>query len=179
MNYLGTELKEGNESEGDDKWDAPESDEDKGKGGKTKKEASKKKDKKKNKGNVNKKQKECYLKHTLPPPKPNLTVPLLFFECAHYYGTTQYVRLLLVRSSDPKAEWCKEMCKELEIRNNPFLQFLHGRIWTYRSSDSGKGIVVEVLLVGDIEFDKLLEPPEWDEVGTVSRAGFDPRLGIC
>lgn len=176
MTYLGTKPKDGSDVEDDDRWDAPESDGEEAKGGKSKK--TRRKEKKKNKGNVNRKQKECYLKHKIPP-KPQLSVPLLFFECAHHYGTTQYARLLLVRSSDPKVEWCREMCKELDIRDNPFLQFLHGRIWTYRSGDSGKSVVVEVLVIGDIVFDQLLEPPIWDEVGTLSRAGFDPRLGVC
>jgi hypothetical protein len=177
MTYLGTDLKEGSESDNEDKWDAPESDDDKGKGGKSNKRTTKKKNKGKHR-TVNREQKECYLKHKIPT-KPKLSVPLLFFECAHYYGSTQYARLLLVRSSDPKADWCREMCKELDIRDNPFLQFLNGRIWTYRSGDMGRDIVVEVLVVGDIVFDQLLEPPSWDEVGTVSRAGFDPRLGVC
>lgn len=177
MTYLGNEMKDGSDSENEDKWDAPECDDEMEKSKKSNNGGCKSKNKKKHR-QVNMQQKECYMKHKIPK-KPQLSVPLLFFECAHYYGSTQYVRLLLVRSSDPKVEWCHETCKELDIRDNPFLQFLHGRVWTYRSGDSGRGIIIEVLVVGDIIFDQLLEPPTWDEVGTVSRAGFDPRLGIC
>lgn len=173
--YMGKDLTEHSDSE--DRWDAEESDEETVGTAQIAKGKAKKRDKKKQR-KANKQQKECYLKPRIPD-KPKLTIPLLFFECAHFYGSTQYVRLLLVRCTDPKAEWCRETCKELDIHDNPFLQFLNGRIWTYRSGESGKGVVIEVLLVGDIAFDKLLEPPIWDEVGTLPRAGFDPRLGIC
>ena len=160
----------------DDKWDSHEADV-------AEQDAYSKKGKNKTGGKkakpVNRKQKECYLKHKVPE-KLKLRDPLLFFECAHYFGSNQYVRLLLVRDSDTKVEWCREFCKELDIRNNPFLEFHYGRIWTYSYSKEGKhNVLVEVLVVGDIVFERLEQPPNWDVVGTMSRSGFDPRLGIC
>lgn len=182
INYLRT-FDESRELDEDDRWDAPEStDQDAGSKGKGKKDKGKAKDKKKAKQrgkNQPQPQSKRLTKHDEPRPRSDL--PLLFFECAHFYGNNQYVRLLLVRASDPKAEWCKEFCKQLDFRNNPFLCYRWGRLFTYSGNASlrTRDVMVEVLVVGDIVFEKLEEPPDWDEVGTIQRAGFDPRLGIC
>ena len=178
MAYLGQDFQEDNDdTDEDDKWNAPETESvnDKPVSGKRgKKKADRKKPKE-----VNRKQKECYLKNKIPE-KVQLRDPLLFFECAHYFGSNQYVRLLLIRNTDPKVEWCRGFCKEIELRNNPFLGFQNGRIWTYtRSKEGTNDIILEVLVVGDIKFERLEQPPSWDVVGTMSRSGFDPRLGIC
>lgn len=176
MQYMGM-AEDTTARDSDDTWEAPE-DELGGRSGRQKTKSGK--DKKKKHKPVNSKQKDCYLRHKVTQ-KPRLTMPLLFFECAHFYGDNQYLRMLLVRESDPKSDWCREMCKEINIHDNPFFQFLNGRLYTYCQSESTKvnQIFIEILVVGDIVFDKLLEPPNWDEVGTLSRAGFDPRLGIC
>ena len=182
IKYLGTKYEEsGDDDENDvdeDKWDAVQQDDIKETKGKGSKKGKDKKDRKKKNREVNRKQKDCYLKHKIAQ-KPELELPLLFFECAHHYGSTQYVRLLLVRASDPKAEWCRQFCKEIELCDNPFFEFETGRVWTYRMGGKGRDIVVELLVVGDIVFDKLRQHPDWDDVGTLSRAGFDPRIGLC
>ena len=174
--YLGRQYEDESENvEDGDMLDATEEDVHSEKDKKSRK--GKKKERKRKQRNVNRKQKECYLKHKIPE-KIELELPLLFFECAHHYGSTQYVRLLLICASDPKVEWCRQFCKEIELCDNPFFEFEKGRVWTYRLTGKARDIVVEVLIVGDIVFDKLREPPSWDVVGTMSRAGFDPKLGL-
>ena len=96
--------------------------------------------------------------------KAELELPLLFFECAHHYVTTQYVRLLLVRRSDPKVEWCRQFSKEIDLSDNPFFEFETGRVLTYRMKGRIHNIVVEILIVGDIVFSELRQQPKWDEV---------------
>ncbi|KAL4235609.1 hypothetical protein ACF0H5_004005 [Mactra antiquata] len=178
MTYLGRPI-DTNDIDEDDQWHATEEDQGLEKEKKGKAKGNKDKKSRKKAQSHLKRQKECYLKHKLPE-KQQLSQPMLFFENAHYYGNNQYVRLLLVHPQDPNVEWCLEFCKELDIRDNPFLQFLHGRIYTYRKGEHpNSSIFVEVLVVGDVVFNDLLEPPDWDEVGTMSRAGFDPRNGIC
>ena len=174
--YLGTDGQT-EDRDSDDVWDAPEEENTakSGTGGKGQKGKAKGQKKKK----VNPKQKECYLKNKVPQKKA-FAMPLLFFECAHFYGNNQYVRLLLVRASDPQVEWCREMCKEIEIYHNPFFQVMHGRLYTYRHSpERSWDVFIEVLLVGDLALDQIQEGPEWDQVGTLTRAGFNPRLGVC
>lgn len=161
------------EVESDDRYDAPSDDEDNGK----KKGKGKKKDKKKTRKPVKKNQKDCYLQHRQPE-KQKFETPFLFFECAHFYGSTQYVRLILIRQDDELVDWCRETLKEINIRDNPFLGFKWGRIFTYTVSNRKHDVIVETLVVGNIHLDSMTEPPNWDTVGTVSRAGFDPRLGV-
>lgn len=178
MTYLGRKIEDKRDSDDDDRWDTSETEPVADKVRKGKKGNKDKKSRNKSKNHL-KRQKECYLKHKVPE-KAQLSQPLLFFENAHHYNNTQYVRLLLIHPLHPNVEWCREFCKELDIRNNPFLHFLHGRIYTYRTGEHPKsGIFIEVLVVGDIVFSELLEPPVWDEVGTLTRAGFDPRCGVC
>lgn len=161
------------EVESGDRYDAPSDDEDVGK----KKGKGKKKDKKKARKPVKKNQKDCYLQHRQPE-KQEYATPFLFFECAHFYGSTQYVRLILIRQDADLVDWCRETLKEINIRDNPFLGFKWGRIFTYTVSDRKHDIIVETLVVGDIHLNNMTESPNWDTVGTVSRAGFDPRLGV-
>lgn len=137
-----------------------------------------KKEKKKTRKPAKKNQKDCYLKHKLQE-KPELQTPLLFFECAHHYGSTQYVRLILIRQDDDLVDWCRETLKEINIKDNPFLCFKWGRIFSYTVSNRKHDIIVETLVLGDITLNKMTELPDWDVVGTVSRAGFDPRLGVA
>ena len=185
IKYLGTKYEESGEeddsvvnADDEDTWDAVQPDGIKEPKGRVSKKGKDKRERKKKHREVNRKQKECYLKHKVAQ-KAELELPLLFFECAHHYGSTQYVRLLLVRASDPKVEWCRQFCKEIELCDNPFFEFETGRVWTYRMGGKGRYIVVELLIVGNIVFDKLREHPTWDDVGTLSRAGFDPRIGLC
>ena len=181
IKYLGTKYEnssdDDDDNDDDDKWDTGGQDDKKATKGRGSKKGREKRDRKKKQREVIRKQKD-YLKHKIAQ-KAELDLPLLFFECAHHYGSTQYVRLLLVRASDPKVEWCKQFCKEIELCNNPFFEFETGRVWTYRIGGKARDIVVELLVIGDVVFDKLRQPPDWDDVGTLSRAGFDPRIGLC
>ena len=86
---------------------------------------------------------------------------------------------MVIRASDPKVEWCKQFCKQIELSDNPFFEFENGRVWTYRTGGKGRNIVVDVLVVGDIIFDKLREPHKWVVVRKMRRAGFDPILGLA
>lgn len=178
IKHLGTKYEEDTEETNDEeKWDAEDDAEVQPIKGSGTKKGGKKKDRKKKHREVNRKQKECYLKHKIPE-KVELELPLLFFECTHHYGSTQYARLLLIRASDPKVEWCKQFCKEIELCDNPFFEFETGRVWTYKLGGRGRDIIVEILVVGDIVFEKLRQPPDWDVVGTLSRAGYDPKIGL-
>ncbi|KAL3863567.1 hypothetical protein ACJMK2_005318 [Sinanodonta woodiana] len=173
MTYLSSPTNE-DDYNSDDRWDAPSSgEEDSAKG---KKEKKKKEQKKKHRP-AKKNQKDCYLQQKMPQ-KPRLGQLMLFFECAHFYGTTQYVRMVLIRPNDEHAEWCRENLKEVPLHNNPFLEFKCGRMYTYTGVQGYKQIIVELLIVGEIMLDKLPEAPKWDVVGTAPRAGFDPRIGI-
>ena len=185
MTYLSTEIKEPEVYDHENRWDAPEELESRSKhkagGVKTSKKV---RDKKKKERPINLRQKECYLKHKLPKPEeePVLTDPQLFFECAYYYGNTQYIRLLLVRAADPLAIWCEEMCKEIDLFHNPFLQYKNGRIWTRRKGKltNQSDVTVDVKVVGNIDLTLMPNKPEWDTVSkNMRRAGADPELGIC
>lgn len=174
------------DSVSDDRWDAADdSDEEtcsggkgrKGKGSKKGKEQKSKKKQRKPKKN----QKDCYATghKSVPPLNPRGEKPSVFFECAHYYGSTQYVRMLLVRAGHPQMNWCIDNLVDVNIHDNPFFQLKWGRLYSYTVQEDGKkGLVVELLVVGDIVLDKLNEKPSWDTVGKLQRAGFDPRVGV-
>ncbi|XP_053391017.1 uncharacterized protein LOC128553857 [Mercenaria mercenaria] len=104
--------------------------------------------------------------------------PMLFFECAHHYGKRQYARLLLVRASDPMVAWCKSMCKEINLSDNPFLKYSNERVRS-RAHGSWIDVTVDVFVAGDIHLDQMKHRPRWDKVGTLTRAGVDPVLGLC
>jgi len=176
MNFMCGTLDDENDVDDDEKWDA-ESDEEEttSKGGKK----GKRKEKKKKQRPLKKNQKECYAKHKMPQKQQRGDKPLLFFECAHYYGNTQYVRMVLIRASDIHVDWCRVNLKEIDIHSNPLFLWTWGRVFTHTVGDKGrKEVIVELLVIGDILLDKLGEKPAWDTVSKITRAGFDPRLGV-
>lgn len=183
ISYMFQSYEEETEANSDEEWHAQSSDDDttgskgnKGKGGKRGKEGKKKQKQRKPKKN----QKECYATghKSAPPPKQRGNKPMLFFECAHHYGNTQYVRMLLVRAGDPQMNWCIENLKEINIHDNPFFQLKWGRLYSANGEHGRKELVVEILIVGDIVMEKFPSKPNWETVGKLQRAGFDPRLGV-
>ena len=185
IQYLMTRHKDNdnnNDESDQDTRDASEPEDTKTKWNSRSKKKQVKRERKRKSRPVNVRQKECYLKHKIVQPvelEVPLLPPLLFFECAHYYGSTQYVRLLLVRQSDPKVEWCRQFCKEINLSDNPFFKFDTRKVWTYQMRDRTRSIIVEMLIVGDIIISELCHPPKWDDVGKLTRAGGDPMIGVC
>lgn len=168
---------EGSLVDEDDSWDADDDtiDKRKGKAGKQSSKDKKRKDKQK------RQQKKQYLKPKYQQPEePMCKLPLLFFECAHHFDSIQYIRLVLVRSQDEQVIWCKDHLKEIDLEDNPFFKYNRESQKVYsRCKSKGKVVViVEIFIVGDINLNMLPTAPEWDEVGTLSRASGDPEMGV-
>ena len=124
-------------------------------------------------------QKDCYKTKDKSHEKNSGPKPLLFFEHAHYYGNTQYVRLILMRGDSEHAAWCHDNLLNLNIHDNPFFKLQWGRVYSYTIGETGKReVMVEILLLDDIRFSELNDMPTWDEVSKTERAGFDPRVGV-
>ncbi|XP_061166757.1 phytanoyl-CoA hydroxylase-interacting protein-like [Saccostrea echinata] len=99
----------------------------------------------------------------------------LFFESSYTYnGKTQYVRLLLVRSTDPNLHWCKQNLHEVNLYDNPFFQWSDDKLLS--SKNHGTNLWVEILVVRDIVLDKLTENPVWDVVKKGRREGGEPDI---
>lgn len=118
----------------------------------------------------------------LPEPdiKPTRRFALLFFENSyHYAGGSQYVRLVLIKVSDPLVQFCKDNMLEIDLFNNPFFNWNGWKLKTIENDKTSNWrIMVEIFAVGDHFLKSLKKKSNWDECGTHTRASCAPCIGV-
>lgn len=106
--------------------------------------------------------------------------PLLYFECAHSYNKSQYVRLVLIRSDDPHVGWCEDHLKRVNLYDNPFCRW-HPEsacMYTIHNDNAWHRVHVEVKVIGDVTFEDFDESPKWTKIGKAQRASGNPKIGV-
>lgn len=106
----------------------------------------------------------------------------LFFESTYYYkDDVQYVRLVLGNKDDSSTseslQWCEKNLHEISLTDNPLLCWDDGYMEVITYEPDHVSVYVEVLVLGDLDLDKLDEI-KWDRVGWTARATNSPTLGL-
>ena len=104
----------------------------------------------------------------------------LFFERAHHYGKVQYVRMVLVKKSKSKYDWCKHNLQPVDIGGNGVLEW-DGDVECVKASKKSDdkyrytNIYTEVFVVGDV---LNLEKCKWGEVYNTGTSRTSPTPGV-
>lgn len=107
----------------------------------------------------------------------NMKDPFLFFENAYYFNKgTQYIRMILISAWDRHLQWCRENLFEVPLSQNCILQWKNGILTTTIRNVRPK-IVVDVLVVGDVDLQKI-ENVSWFTTKKGYRASREPRIDV-